>query len=248
MRTSFDVNSPFLFGTVAVIIAFVMVQAVFFLVKAWRRGRELGMSVATLRKTAVSSAVFTIAPATAILLGVVTLAKKLGVPLPWLRLSVIGAITYELSAAEAGANAVGTSIAESSVALTADQYTAIVWVMTLGIMASIALVPILCRKILKGMSSLKNKDKKWGDIFSTALFMGMVSAFLGVIFADVTAGLAGWIPVFVMLASAAVMALCGVLVKKLHWRWLEDYALPFAMIGGMAAAIPITEIVRSIVG
>ena len=43
----------------------------------------------------MSSAVFTIAPAVAILLGVITLSKALGLPLPWLRLSVVGALTYD---------------------------------------------------------------------------------------------------------------------------------------------------------
>ena len=37
----------------------------------------------------------------------------------------------------------------------------------------------------------------------TGLFLGMISAFLGVIFAEVTEGLSGWIPVFVMIASAS---------------------------------------------
>ncbi len=244
---NFDVNSTFLFVAVALIIVFVIAQSVFFLVKAWRRAKALGMNAKILKRTAAGSAVFTIAPAIAILIGVVTLSKKLGVPLPWLRLSVIGSITYELTAAEAGASAVGTSISDSSVPLTAIQYSTITWVMALGIIIGLILVPLLSRKILKGMNTLKKRDAKWGDIFSTALFMGMISAFLGVIFADVTMGLTGWIPVFVMIVSAIIMALCGGLVKILKWRWLEDYALPLSMVGGMALAIPITNLVNSIV-
>jgi len=41
------------------------------LVKAWRRGRELGIDKSTLRLVATSSGFFTIAPAVAILLGVI---------------------------------------------------------------------------------------------------------------------------------------------------------------------------------
>ena len=61
--------------------------------------KELGIKTETLRKTVSSSAIFTIAPAVAILIGVVALSKSLGLALPWLRLSVIGSITYETVAA-----------------------------------------------------------------------------------------------------------------------------------------------------
>lgn len=247
-QANFDVNSAFLFVIVGLVILFVLAQSVFFLVKAWRRGKQIGLDMSVLKRTATTAAVFTIAPAIAILLGVVTLSKKLGVPLPWLRLSVIGSITYELTAAEAGAKAVGTSIAESSVPLLPEQYTSIAWVMTIGILLGLLLVPLLNRKILKGMNTLKKRDEKWGDILSTALFLGMISAFLGVIFATVNQGLAGWIPVFVMIASAILMSICGLLVKQFKWSFMEDYALPVSMLGGMALAIPITNLVTAIVG
>ncbi|MBQ4061404.1 MAG: DUF5058 family protein, partial [Christensenellaceae bacterium] len=112
---NFDVNSPFLFIAVAFIILFVIAQSIFFLVKAWRRAKEKGMDISVLKKTVISSAVFTVAPAVAILIGVISLSKKLGVALPWLRLSVIGSLTYELTAAEAAASGVGANLGESSV-------------------------------------------------------------------------------------------------------------------------------------
>jgi uncharacterized membrane protein YoaK (UPF0700 family) len=43
-----------------------------------------------------------------------------------------------------------------------------------------------------------------------------------------------------MVVSALVMALCGILMKKLKWKWLNDYALPISMVLGMASAIPLT--------
>ena len=44
----------------------------------------------------------------------------------------------------------------------------------------------------------------------------------------------------VMLVSAIVMALSGLLVKITKARWISDYALPVSLIAGMASAIPIT--------
>ena len=64
----------------------------------------------------------------------------------------------------------------------------------------------------------------------TALFLGMISAFLGMVFADIRSGLAGWIPIFVLLFSAFVMGICGLLVKVCKMKWLENYALPISML------------------
>ncbi len=246
MQRAFSVNDPFLFGLVAVILLLVVCQSVFFLVRAWRRALALGLSKGTLHKVVKTSVTFTLVPAFSILIGVVALSRKLGLPLPWLRLSVIGAITYETPAAEAAARAVGTTIGDTATALTASQFSAIAWVMTLGIMAGVVFTPILCKRLLSGVDRLEKRDRRWSDIFMNALFMGMIAAFLGMIFGRVTEGLVGWIPVFVMLASAAIMLLAGACIKLLHWDWLTDYALPLSMVGAMALAIPITQWVTGV--
>ena len=237
----FNPNDSFMYAVVAVVIAFVVAQSIFFFVRAWRRARQLGMEASTLRKIVTSSALFTVEPAVAILMGVITLSRALGYPLPWLRLSVVGALTYELPAAESAAQAVGVSMSE----LVTDPkaFAAIAWVMTLGIIPGLILTPAFGEKIEGGLHKLQARDKKWGDIFMTSLFMGMISAFLGYIFCDVTKGLAGWIPVFVMLASALIMTVLGLLYKKTKARWLTDYALPISMLGAMALSIPITNLI-----
>ena len=238
----FNINSTFLYLLAVCVVLFVLVQSIFFLIRAYRRGKQIGITTETLRKTIVSTAIFTVAPAISILLGVVTLSKFLGIPLPWIRMSVIGAITYELPAATSTANALSISLSE---AITDQKiYTAIAWVMTLGIMPSIILPPILMKKIQGGMIRIKNKDTKWGDIFMTAMFLGMISAFLGMVFADVRSGMKGFIPIFVLLVSAAIMGICGILIKKFQMKWLETYALSISMIGAMLFAVLITPLIR----
>lgn len=234
----FDLNSSFLFISAGIIVLFVLAQSVFFLYKAWKRARELDLEAAVLRRVVRASAAFTVAPAVAILLGVITLSRFLGLPLPWLRLSILGALTYELPAATSAAAALDVSISTG----VADPriYATIAWVMTLGIMSGLIIITLFLKKIQGGVQRLKKRDTRWGEIFINALFLGMISAFLGMIFADVTAGLRGWIPVLVMLLSAAIMLTCGLLVRVLKIRWMEDYALPISMLGAMALSIPIT--------
>ena len=184
---AFSPNSAFMYAVAVLVILFVLAQSVFFLVRAYRRALQLGISPEKLKKTILSTAVFTLAPAISFLLGVVTLSKFLGIPLPWIRLSVVGALTYELPAATSTANALGISLSE----LITDPkvYSAIAWVMTLGILPSIILPPILMKKIQGGMMNLRKKDEKWSDIFMTSLFLGMISAFLGMVFADIRSGI-----------------------------------------------------------
>jgi len=239
----FSVNSPILFILVAIIILVVLAQSVYFLLRALKRARELNMDKSVLKKTIISSAVFTIAPAVAILVGVVALAKSLGIALPWLRLSIIGSITYETVAASNALTALGL---ESGVQITdPDVFITVLWVMTVGIAAGLILVPFVTKKIQSGINKIGMKDKKWGEILNNAMFLGMISAFLGYVFCDVGLVLkgdtSGLIPVCVMGVSAVIMAICGAITLKFKIRWFNDYALPISLVGGMASAIPITN-------
>ncbi len=244
----FSVNHPALFVLAGVLIAVVLGQSVYFLVKALRRAKELGMDTAKIRKTIRTAAIFTIAPAVAIVLSVITLSKDLGLALPWLRLSVVGSLSYETVAAGNALSAMDLELGKVS-QLTAQQYVNITLVMTVSIMVGIWLVPAISKKLLGGVSKLQKRDAKWTDILSNAMFIGMIAAFLGFVFCDFSrlwspeagfSATSGLIPVAVMAVAALVMVLCGALMKLLKWKWLNDYALPISMIAGMASAIPIT--------
>ena len=243
----FSVNHPILFVMVAILIAVVMGQSVYFLVKALRRSKQIGMDQTKIKKTIKTAAVFTIAPAVSIVISVITLSKSLGLPLPWLRLSVVGSLSYEAIAASNAVSAMGLTLGKIE-SLSAQQFVNVTLVMTISIMLGIWLVPVIGKKLLGGMSSLENRDKKWADIFQNAMFIGMIAAFLGFVFCDFSrlwipgdyVPTSGLIPVAVMGVSALVMVVLGLLMRKPKLSWLGDYALPISLILGMASAIPIT--------
>ena len=258
----FHVNHPLLYIMAGLLVAVVLGQSVFFLVKAYRRGIQLGMDRKKIQKTMLSAAIFTIAPAVAIVISVMTLSRKLGIPMPWLRLSVVGSMSYETVAANNALSAIGQSLG-SAQALTAQQYVNVLLVMTISIMMGIWLVPVIGKKLQKGMEGLSNRDAKWADTFQNALFIGMIAAFLGFVFCDVArlwdpasrvveqtvdgvttevtmSATSGLIPVCVMGVSALVMVICGLLMRRPKLKWLSEYALPISLILGMAAAIPLT--------
>lgn len=261
----FSVNHPILFVLVGIIIAAVLGQSVYFLLKSIKRAKETNMDMTKIKKTIVTAAIFTIAPAVAIVITVISLSQSLGIALPWLRLSVVGSLSYEAIAAANAASGMKTTLAELASNMTASQYITITAVMTLSIMVGIWLVPVVAKKYQSGLVKFENKDKKWSDILQNSLFIGMISAFVGFVFCDVNrlwsesarvvtstdnltgekivttfSSTSGLIPVVVMAVSALCMCLCGLLINKLKWKWVNDYALPICMIIGMLAAIPVS--------
>ena len=262
----FQVNHPVLFVMVGIIIAAVLGQSFYFLIKAYRRAKETDMDMTKIHKTIKTAAIFTIAPAISIVITVVALSKSLGIALPWLRLSVVGSLSYEAIAAANAASGMGTTLAALTGNMTASQYVTILIVMTVSIMIGIWLVPVVAKRYQKGLVSFEQKDAKWSGILQNSLFIGMISAFVGFVFCDVSrlwnseggifttvvkdadgvaetvkyTSTSGLVPVFVMFISAAAMCGCGILIKKLKWKWVNDYALPICMVLGMAMAIPLT--------
>ena len=254
----FSVNHPILFVLVAVIILAVIGQSVFFLIKALRRAKEINMDKAVIKKTIISAAIFTIAPAVAIVITVLTLSQSLGIALPWLRLSVVGSLSYEAIAASNAASGMGLKLEELIGNMTASQYVTITTVMTVSIMVGIWLVPVICKKMQTGLLKFEKKDSRWSDILQNSLFIGMISAFVGFVFCDVGrlwssvdgvftnskgetfTSTSGLVPVCVMAISALCMCVCGLFVNKPRFKWVNDYALPICMLIGMAAAIPLT--------
>ena len=268
----FSVNHPILFVFVGLIIAAVIGQSVFFLVKSYRRAKEIGMDMTKINKTIKTAAIFTIAPAISIVITVVALSKSLGIALPWLRLSVVGSLSYEAIAAANAASGMGTTLAELAKGMTASQFVTITSVMTISIMVGIWLVPVVAKKYQAGLVSFEKKDQKWSEILQNSLFIGMISAFVGYVFCDISrlwrsvdgiftvvkesegvevvtkyTSTSGLVPVCVMACSALLMCVCGLLINKLKWKWLNDYALPICMIVGMAAAIPLTNLLGGVV-
>ena len=251
---TFSINHPVLFLIAGLLVAVVLGQSVYFLIKALRRSKQLGMDQKKIRKTMISAAIFTIAPAVAIVISIIVLSKTLGLPLPWLRLSVVGSMSYETVAANNALSAMGQTLGSGS--LNAQQFVNVLIVMTISIMLGIWLVPLIGKKLQNGMKSLAKRDQKWADIFSNALFIGMIAAFLGFVFCDVSrlwdpaarisaengifSATSGLIPVCVLGVSAVTMLLCGLLMKLPKMKWLSEYALPISLIVGMASAIPIT--------
>ncbi len=228
-------NSPVMYLIAGAVILVVMGMSVFFLVKAWREGVKIGMDRSKMKKTITASATFTIVPSIGILIGVIALSGSLGVPIPWLRLSVIGALHYETMAADVAAKAAGMQ-ALAAEYMTSDAFISIVIVMTVGIIwGALFCVFGLKKYQQKVLSKVGAKDSRWGPIMFNAMFVGMVCAFIGAGFAGLRSG--SFTSLIVIAVAALSMALFTWMVEKKGMKWMESFSLSFAMLLGMASAV-----------
>lgn len=232
-------NSGVMYLIVSVVIGFVMLMAAVFMVKAYREGVRCGIDKKKMRKAITASATFTAVPSISILLGVLALGGKLGVPISWMRLSIIGAIQYEGVAAEMAAERMGVPFTME--AMTGGVFVGIITVMTVGIIwGGLFCIFGLKKYQKKILNKVGEKDNRWSGIMFNALFVGMVCAFIGQAFAALR-GYGSQPPtllnLLVLLIAAGIMGLCTLLIKKFGQKWLENFSLTFSMLMGMGAAI-----------
>ena len=77
----------------------------------------------------------------------------------------------------------------------------------------------------------------------TAMFIGMVSAYLGSYLGDFVSGngrftfSGAWTPLAVVAVAALAMAGFTFLAEKKHWEWLDNFSVAGSMLLGLAAAV-----------
>ena len=240
-------NSAPMFLLGGIVILFVVALSMIFLVKSYRAGLALGMEKKALKKAITASATFTFLPSVSILLGVIALAGSLGVPLPWVRLSVIGALHYEGTAADVASRAAGMS-GLNAAELTGDTFVTIALLMTVGIMWSVIMCIVGCKWYAKKLAGkpekaesaadapAKPKRKGFGDVMFIAMFIGLVSAYIGS-YVGVFTSSGDFMPITVAVVAGVVMALCEYITKKLHQEWLESFSRALSMLVGMSTAV-----------
>ncbi|MBQ7886228.1 MAG: DUF5058 family protein [Clostridia bacterium] len=231
-------NSPAMYGIVALAIGLVVAMCIYFMIKSWRAGVAVGMDKAVLRKAIVSSATFTLLPAFSVLLGVVALSGSMGIPLPWLRLSVIGNLQYEVNVAQIAATSVGLSGLKIT-EMTPQAFVTIALVMTAGILGG----ALLCLFTLKAYSKkLSGKPravgaskKTFGDWAMVAMFVGMCAAYIGSYMGQAAQG--ELLPLATAIVAADAMYICEYLERKKSMQGLENFDLAASMLIAMAACV-----------
>ena len=234
-----QMNSLPIYLLCGAIVLFVLIMSIFFMVRAWRAGIAIGMDKAKLRRAVTSSVTFTLLPSISILLGVIALSGSLGIPLPWLRLSVIGALHYETSVADIAARAIGLS-GLNITEMTPTAYTTIALVMGAGIIWGMVLTVFFNKAYLHRLRTPKKAaapgKKGFGDVAMTAMFIGLVAAYAGSYMGTFTST-GNFMPLVVLAVSGGAMAVFTYFSEKKGQIWLDNFSVAGSMLFGMAAAV-----------
>lgn len=252
-----SVNAGYFYGIVALVLLFITSMCLVFCVKSYRAGIAIGMEEKTLRKVITSSVTFTLLPSISILLGVIALSGTLGVPLSWLRLSVIGALQYELNVAEIAAQGVGLSglnLAELNI----SAFVTIALVMTVGILGGVFCCIFFLKKYMRklqgnadksaiaeeGNTEQKEKKPSFGAHATTAMFVGLCAAYIGsYVGKAMPGGGADWMSLFVAGVAALCMAVFEYLIQKKQYLILENFSLAASMLVAMATAVLVNIVI-----
>ena len=240
-------ESGFMYALGGFIVVFVLAQSLFFLIRAWKQGKKLGISTATMRGTVTPSALFSLAPAISIVATILTLSGALGIVLPWIRLTVIGAISYEVPAAESAMEALGYTGGLSAEITDPLGFSAAAWVMTLGSVMPLVIIPFAMKKIQNSIGKAVSKNTAWADVMSAAAFIGLISAFVGRAIVGqgdkaVLGDGAGIMSITALAVSMLSMLLFMQIEKKKKIAWLQSMAMPLAMFIGMGAVMLLAKV------
>ena len=242
-----QLSSGTMYAICGVIGAFVAAVCVIFMVRAWRAGKALGMDTGKMKQTITASAAFAVLPSVGILLGVIALSGSLGIPWPWLRLSVIGALHYETQVASAAAEQLGLTLRGET--MTARAFSTIALLMSVCIMWGMILTTLLGKRYLNRIgggrkAAPEGKQREgFGDRAMTAMFVGMVSAYLGSYLGGFASGegllrfRGAWTPLVTAAVAALAMGGFTWLAEKKRMPWLVSFSVAGSMLLGMIAAI-----------
>ena len=113
-------NAVWMYLWVGALLLAVILQCLVFMKKAWKHALELGLRPEQIKKGLTTGITISIMPTLPVLLVLLSLMPLLGVPLPWLRLSIIGSAYYETYAATTALECVGET-------MKLNEYSAVGW-------------------------------------------------------------------------------------------------------------------------
>lgn len=261
----FNPDSWVMYLMYALIVVFISAEAIFYLVKSVKKAKKIGMDMTKIKKVIKTSASFSVLPAIGIGIGVVTLIGSLGITVPAIRLSVIGALQYETQMADGAAKAITDSTDGLTLLIqrgvTAQDYATIVTLMTVAIIAGPILVVLFYKKLQPKLAKLgamkvggavdpdaatKNLESdakkanpngiNLGDLAFQVSFIGMIIGYIAMSIGAIAAmpgRITSYYNFIAVIVAALFMVLSDFLVKKLNWKWLDDFSVAFSMLFAM---------------
>lgn len=223
-------NSPAVWIACAVPVLLIAFQAVIFVRKSLVTANQIGVTKHQINSAVRSSAIASFGPSVVVAIGALGLVMAMGGPVSWLRLSFIGAVQYELTAATFGAQAANATFD----AMTPVAFANGVWTMTICSVGWLLMTVLFAKKFDKMTNIIAGNNKKVLGVVSVGAMLGCFGNLCAGRLVNLDAGTVAVIVGFV------VMCIMVTLAKKTGKQWMSDWSLTIAMVAGMLITIPIT--------
>ena len=191
----------------------------------------MGVSNDQIKSAVIASASASVGPSVSILAGMVSLMVMMGAPIAWMRLSYIGAVMYEMTSADVGAQAVGVAFEQSS--MTAEAYANGVWAMTLGSIGWILVAGLFTHKIDFLRTKLAGGNSKALPIITAAATLG---CYCSLTFDKMYPVASENRNIYAVIGGALTIFLLTMWNKKRKAKWVSNWSATIAMIVGVAFA------------
>lgn len=225
-------NSNVMFLACGIVILYVLLQSIFFMYRAWKHGKEIGMSKEVMRNTITGSGLFSIVPSIPILIILVMLMSVLGKYFPWLRLSVIGSSSYENVAANIAARSFGL-LSYTDEGYNASIFVSTMWAMSICILYEPLLVIFGKKSLDKGMAKLRNSKPIVYNLLIDGIFIAMMGWFCAPYMTYWTEKPEQILSLVALITGAVAALVLNWIGKKTRKHFLTEMSFPGGMLVGM---------------
>lgn len=218
-------NSAPMWVACSIAVALIIVQAVIFARHAYKAGKKIGITDDQMHRAIRSSAITSIGPSIVILSGMLSLLITVGGPMAWMRLSLIGSVMFESIAAGIGTASVGVTLGADE--LTPLALTMAVWTMILGSIGWIIFATFSASRMDKVEKKVSGGNPAKLMAISTGAIVGAFSAMSAQNLVKLNKSSIACV------SGGVIMAILLLISEKKQIKWMREWNLTFAILGGM---------------
>ena len=220
----------------AIPVSVVVFQSVFFALKAHRAKDKLGISDQQEKAAIKSAAITAIGPSIVILASMLSLLVTVGGPIGWMRLSLIGAVMYESTAAGIGTASVGVTLGVDP--MTAQAFTQGVWTMVVGSLVWVLFGTFSADKMSRVQDKVTRGNRDLMITIAGAAVIGVFAAMTANNFIQLmktASGASLTLNKYSLSAvlGAVLMWASTLLGKKFNLAWMKDWSLTISILGSV---------------
>lgn len=221
-----------------IVLLVVLAQPISMMIMAFKEGKKVGLSSDEMKKTVKSTAIFAIIPSMPVLASYLILVPTLGKYFPWLRLSVVGSVTYETTVAQQAAEAFGySSIYDVDFPL--EVFFSILLILTVCILGGNFFNLFFLKSYDQVVQKVLSKNAKFVSIMTGAIFVAMYSVFA----TPTVLNVGKPVGIITFLVTGVVSVIIGK-ASETNPK-LKEYAFSLSLLIGMVTACIVNPLINS---